>query len=109
MCTPPLAVQITKEEYGEYGSEALGERLAEQLRAEGKNPYVVPVGGSSPLGGWWWWGDVGCPWGWGVSGPGAGQQPAGWRGGWAVGGLRCRLELQIHKFVCMHACFTRWW
>eukprot|EP00887_Chlorella_sp_A99_P002889 scaffold6.g2889.t1 len=44
--------QCTKEEYGQYGSVALGEWLAEQLRAQGRNPYVVPVGGSSPLGVW---------------------------------------------------------
>lgn len=35
-----------------HGSEALGERLAGELRAAGKNPYVVPVGGSNALGCW---------------------------------------------------------
>jgi hypothetical protein len=44
--------QITKEEYGRLGSAALGERLALQLRARGKNPYVIPVGGSNALGTW---------------------------------------------------------
>lgn len=44
--------QVTKEEYGRHGGVALGERLAQQLRAEGHNPFVIPVGGSSPLGVW---------------------------------------------------------
>lgn len=48
-CSSP---QVTKEEYGRYGSVALGERLAQQLRAEGHNPFVIPVGGSSSMGVW---------------------------------------------------------
>ena len=44
--------QVTKEEYARLGGVALGELLAAQLRAEGRNPYVIPVGGSSPLGCW---------------------------------------------------------
>lgn len=34
------------------GSEALGRQLAAQLEAEGRRPYVVPVGGSSAVGTW---------------------------------------------------------
>ncbi|KAI7843891.1 hypothetical protein COHA_002435 [Chlorella ohadii] len=44
--------QVTKEEYGRHGGVALGERLAQQLRAQGHNPFVIPVGGSSPMGVW---------------------------------------------------------
>ncbi len=44
---------MTKEEYGQYGGPALGERLAAQLRRErGLNPFVIPVGGSSSMGVW---------------------------------------------------------
>lgn len=47
------APQVTKEEYGQYGGPALGERLAGQLRRErGLNPFVIPVGGSSSMGVW---------------------------------------------------------
>lgn len=42
----------TKEEYARLGSVRLGEILAERLRADGKRPYVVPVGGSNALGMW---------------------------------------------------------
>ena len=44
--------QVTKEEYQSVGSMALGERLAERLRAAGKRPYLIPVGGSNGLGTW---------------------------------------------------------
>ena len=44
--------QVTKEEYGRFGGPALGERLAAQLRAQGLNPFVIPVGGSSSMGVW---------------------------------------------------------
>eukprot|EP00850_Spirogloea_muscicola_P012575 SM000082S22817 [mRNA] locus=s82:150213:153369:+ [translate_table: standard] len=43
---------ITKEEYMRIGSPALGELLAERLRAEGRRPYIIPVGGSNSLGSW---------------------------------------------------------
>jgi 1-aminocyclopropane-1-carboxylate deaminase/D-cysteine desulfhydrase-like pyridoxal-dependent ACC family enzyme len=33
--------------------QALGELLAKKLKAEGKNPYVIPVGGSNSLGTWY--------------------------------------------------------
>jgi D-cysteine desulfhydrase family pyridoxal phosphate-dependent enzyme len=36
--------------YGRVGSVALTQQLAEQLRSEGRNPYVIPVGGSNTLG-----------------------------------------------------------
>ncbi|CAG9461591.1 unnamed protein product [Pedinophyceae sp. YPF-701] len=42
----------TKEEYTSNGSEALTAALADRLRADGKRPYVVPVGGSNSLGTW---------------------------------------------------------
>ena len=34
------------------GSVALGERLVERLRAAGRRPCLIPVGGSSGLGSW---------------------------------------------------------
>lgn len=43
---------VTKEEYTKVGSEALLQQLADQLRHQGKKPYCIPVGGSSPLGCW---------------------------------------------------------
>lgn len=43
---------VTKEEYGRIGGDGLGAILAEQLRSQGKNPYVIPVGGSNALGSW---------------------------------------------------------
>ena len=44
-------MQVTKEEYQKVGSKALGRQLEAQLRAEGRNPYIIAVGGSTPLGG----------------------------------------------------------
>jgi len=44
--------QVTKEEYTRVGSVALGEQLEADLRAQGRNPYVIPVGGSNSLGCW---------------------------------------------------------
>lgn len=38
--------------YARIGSAELTAQLAEKLRAQGKNPYVVPVGGSNELGAW---------------------------------------------------------
>ncbi|CAI5469853.1 unnamed protein product [Closterium sp. Yama58-4] len=43
---------VTKEEYAKHGSEHLGRVLAERLSAEGRKPYVIPVGGSNALGTW---------------------------------------------------------
>ncbi|KAG2486910.1 hypothetical protein HYH03_014409 [Edaphochlamys debaryana] len=43
---------VTKEEYAQYGSEALLERLRAELEAQGRKPYVIPVGGSNALGTW---------------------------------------------------------
>lgn len=42
----------TKEEYSLHGSENLLNHLFCQLKEKGLNPYVIPVGGSSPLGCW---------------------------------------------------------
>ena len=47
-----LCCQVTKAEYQHVGSEALGEQLAKELREQGRNPYVIPVGGSNSLGTW---------------------------------------------------------
>ncbi|GAB4820856.1 hypothetical protein N2152v2_007902 [Parachlorella kessleri] len=44
--------QISKEEYGQYGGQAVGQKLADLLTRQGKKPYLIPVGGSSPLGCW---------------------------------------------------------
>lgn len=44
--------QVTKEEYASVGAAALGQALLQQLQQEGKQPYYIPVGGSSPLGCW---------------------------------------------------------
>ena len=43
---------MTKEEYQSIGSKALGERLVGRLRAAGRRPCLIPVGGSSGLGSW---------------------------------------------------------
>jgi hypothetical protein len=44
---------VSKEEYARTGGLALGQQLAAQLSKErGANPYIIPVGGSSPLGTW---------------------------------------------------------
>jgi hypothetical protein len=43
---------VTKEEYTQHGSEALGAALAAQLEGDGGRPYVIPVGGSNSLGCW---------------------------------------------------------
>ena len=46
------ALQVSKAEYVQHGSPALGLKLAKQLRSDGKNPYLIPVGGSNALGCW---------------------------------------------------------
>ena len=45
-------MQVTKEEYQSVGSMELGRRLVERLRAAGRRPCLIPVGGSSALGCW---------------------------------------------------------
>ena len=40
---------VTKEEYVQYGSEALTDTLQRKLAEEGRTPYVIPVGGSNAL------------------------------------------------------------
>jgi 1-aminocyclopropane-1-carboxylate deaminase/D-cysteine desulfhydrase-like pyridoxal-dependent ACC family enzyme len=47
-----FAFQVSKAEYLEHGSVALAQNLADQLRSDGLNPYVIPVGGSNALGCW---------------------------------------------------------
>ncbi|WCJ42320.1 D-cysteine desulfhydrase [Euphorbia peplus] len=43
---------ISKEEYAQTGSETLTNILKEKLVKEGRKPYVIPVGGSNPIGTW---------------------------------------------------------
>lgn len=43
-------LQVTKEEYQKVGSLQLGRQLEAELRAKGRNPYIIAVGGSTPLG-----------------------------------------------------------
>lgn len=41
---------VTPEEYHELGGPFFTNNLACQLRNEGKNPFIIPVGGSNPTG-----------------------------------------------------------
>lgn len=41
---------MTKEEYAKVGGKKLGEQLEQQLKAQGRKPYVIPVGGSDAIG-----------------------------------------------------------
>jgi len=43
---------VTKEEYATKGQQQLGSLLVKELRENGKNPLLIPVGGSSALGTW---------------------------------------------------------
>ncbi|XP_047334546.1 putative D-cysteine desulfhydrase 1, mitochondrial [Impatiens glandulifera] len=43
---------VSKEEYAQIGSLVLTNLLKEKLIKEGRNPYVIPVGGSNSLGTW---------------------------------------------------------
>eukprot|EP00899_Mesostigma_viride_P025187 jgi/Mesvir1/5853/Mv00644-RA.1 len=43
---------VTKEEYATHGGMALGEMAVKRLREAGRNPYLIPVGGSNALGSW---------------------------------------------------------
>ncbi|KAL6754854.1 tryptophan synthase beta subunit-like PLP-dependent enzyme [Haematococcus lacustris] len=43
---------VTKSEYASVGSAALGEQLVAELREQGLNPFLIPVGGSNALGTW---------------------------------------------------------
>lgn len=43
---------VSTSEYVQVGHAALVERLGKQLEAEGKRPYLIPVGGSNALGVW---------------------------------------------------------
>lgn len=43
---------VTKEEYARFGQAKLGETLVASLRAKGKNPMLIPVGGSNRIGAW---------------------------------------------------------
>lgn len=38
---------VSKEEYARHGQKELGRRVVEELRAAGKKPYLIVVGGSS--------------------------------------------------------------
>ncbi|XP_042405860.1 putative D-cysteine desulfhydrase 1, mitochondrial isoform X2 [Zingiber officinale] len=41
---------VSKEEYAKIGSVTLADLLKKKLMKEGRNPYVIPVGGSNSLG-----------------------------------------------------------
>ena len=41
---------IAPSEYAKLGSETVCEQLAEELRDQGRNPYVIPLGGSNAIG-----------------------------------------------------------
>ena len=41
---------VSPSTYARVGSVALTEQLAEQLRSQGRRPYVIPVGRSNPMG-----------------------------------------------------------
>jgi 1-aminocyclopropane-1-carboxylate deaminase/D-cysteine desulfhydrase-like pyridoxal-dependent ACC family enzyme len=41
---------VTAEEYNKLGGPFFTNSLASQLRKEGKNPFIIPVGGSNPVG-----------------------------------------------------------
>ena len=41
---------VSREQYGKHGSAALLEVAAARLRAQGRRPYVIPVGGSNGVG-----------------------------------------------------------
>lgn len=43
---------VSVQEYQRVGSAALTEQVAEELRSQGRNPYVIPVGGSNTCGTW---------------------------------------------------------
>ncbi|XP_042405857.1 putative D-cysteine desulfhydrase 1, mitochondrial isoform X1 [Zingiber officinale] len=43
---------VSKEEYAKIGSVTLADLLKKKLMKEGRNPYVIPVGGSNSLGSW---------------------------------------------------------
>ncbi len=43
-------MKVTKEQYAKVGSKQLGKELEEQLRSQGRKPYVIPVGGSDAIG-----------------------------------------------------------
>ncbi|KAJ0395742.1 hypothetical protein P43SY_004273 [Pythium insidiosum] len=45
-------IQMSRQEYGRYGSDVMIERTCERLRASGRRPYAIPVGGSNALGTW---------------------------------------------------------
>ncbi|KAE9336600.1 hypothetical protein PF008_g12935 [Phytophthora fragariae] len=45
-------IQMSRQEYGKYGSEAMIKRTCDRLKQEGRHPYAIPVGGSNGLGTW---------------------------------------------------------
>lgn len=44
--------QVSKEEYVQHGGTKLGKLLVEELKAKGKQPKFIPVGGSNAVGTW---------------------------------------------------------
>ncbi|TMW68613.1 hypothetical protein Poli38472_006081 [Pythium oligandrum] len=45
-------IQMSRQEYGRYGSQNMIQKTCERLREEGRRPYAIPVGGSNGLGTW---------------------------------------------------------
>lgn len=44
--------RVTKNEYKQFGQMKLLEMAAEKIRKQHKKPYLIPAGGSTPLGAW---------------------------------------------------------
>ncbi|CAI5741768.1 unnamed protein product [Hyaloperonospora brassicae] len=45
-------IQMSRQEYGKYGSEAMIQQTCDRLREKDRRPYAIPVGGSNGLGTW---------------------------------------------------------
>lgn len=45
-------IQMSRQEYGRYGSQAMIEKTCERLQQQNRRPYAIPVGGSNGLGTW---------------------------------------------------------
>ncbi len=87
-------------EFAVVGGQAVGSLLCESLRAEGRRPYLIPVGGSNALGTWGYLDAVAeleAQLGEGPGGQGAGQ---GGQSG-DVGVLPARFDLCLSLSVIM--------
>uniref|UniRef100_A0AAV1V0X1 Tryptophan synthase beta chain-like PALP domain-containing protein n=1 Tax=Peronospora matthiolae TaxID=2874970 RepID=A0AAV1V0X1_9STRA len=45
-------IQMSRQQYGKYGSEAMIKQTCDRLKKKGRHPYPIPVGGSNGLGTW---------------------------------------------------------